>query len=83
MWDRLFGTFEPEREPVVYGLTKNIRTFNWARIVAHEHAVMLGEVARSSTWGERLSYVLRGPGWAERQTRARWSVPGTAAVVGS
>ncbi len=28
VWDRLFGTFEPEDEPVVYGLTKDIKTFN-------------------------------------------------------
>ena len=27
IWDRLFGTFEREDEPVVYGLTKNIDTF--------------------------------------------------------
>ncbi|MGO9873542.1 MAG: sterol desaturase family protein [Acidimicrobiia bacterium] len=67
VWDRLFGTFEPEREPVVYGLTKNIKTFNPARVVTHEHAAMLDDVARSTTWRERLSYVLRGPGWAYRQ----------------
>ena len=28
VWDRLFGTFEPEGDRVVYGLTKNINTFN-------------------------------------------------------
>ena len=38
VWDRLFGTFEREDEPVVYGLTKNIDTFNPARIATHEHA---------------------------------------------
>ena len=34
VWDRLFGTFERERadDPVVYGLTKNIETFNPLRI---------------------------------------------------
>jgi sterol desaturase/sphingolipid hydroxylase (fatty acid hydroxylase superfamily) len=63
-WDRLFGTFEPEREPVVYGLTKNIKTFNPVKVVTHEHVDMLGDVHRSRTWRERLSYVLRGPGWA-------------------
>ena len=28
VWDRLFGTFEPEDEPVVYGLTRNIDSYN-------------------------------------------------------
>ncbi len=64
VWDRLFGTFEPEGEPVVYGLTKNIDTFNAGRIISHEYADMLRDVAGSTSWGERLSYVLRGPGWA-------------------
>jgi sterol desaturase/sphingolipid hydroxylase (fatty acid hydroxylase superfamily) len=36
IWDRLFGTFEPEDERVVYGLTKNIDTFNLWTIVTHE-----------------------------------------------
>ena len=34
VWDKLFGTFEPELEPVVYGLTKNIHTYNPARIAS-------------------------------------------------
>ena len=69
IWDRLFGTFEAEGERVVYGLTKNINTFNLGRIVTHEYAEILRDVAHSTSWGERLSYVLRGPGWAMEQHR--------------
>jgi sterol desaturase/sphingolipid hydroxylase (fatty acid hydroxylase superfamily) len=65
VWDRLFGTFEREGDPVVYGLTKNINTFNPIRIATHEHAAMLRDVARSQSWHERLAHVLRGPGWSE------------------
>ena len=64
IWDKLFGTFEPEDEPVVYGLTKNINTFNPLRIATHEHADILHDVARATTWSDRLGYVFRGPGWA-------------------
>lgn len=64
LWDKLFGTFEPEDERVVYGLTKNIGTFDPGRIAMHEYAEMLRDVARATSWGERLSYVVRGPGWA-------------------
>lgn len=70
VWDRLFGTFEPERDRVVYGLTKNINTFNPLRIASHEYADMMADVAASHSWRERLSYVVRGPGWAAEQ-RAR------------
>jgi sterol desaturase/sphingolipid hydroxylase (fatty acid hydroxylase superfamily) len=78
VWDRLFGTFEREDddEPVVYGLTKNIETFNPARIATHEHADILRDVARSDTWSDRLGFVLRGPGWAyERHAQRHESQP--------
>jgi sterol desaturase/sphingolipid hydroxylase (fatty acid hydroxylase superfamily) len=71
IWDKLFGTFEPESEQVVYGLTKNIKTFDPARIATHEHHDILRDVAHSTTWRERLSYVVRGPGWAYEQHRTR------------
>ena len=66
-WDRLFGTFEREEEPVVYGLTKNIETFDPIRVASHEHVDMLRDVGRATSWPERLSFVLRGPGWAYRR----------------
>ena len=82
IWDRLFGSFTPEdpAEPVVYGLTKNIDTFNPLRVATHEHADMLDDVRRSTTWRDRLSYVLRGPGWsyARHAERADAAVPAAA-----
>jgi len=66
IWDRLFGTFEPEDQRPVYGLTKNIDTFNVGRIATHEFRDILRDVAGSTGWGERLSYVVRGPGWGNR-----------------
>ncbi|MCC5952528.1 MAG: sterol desaturase family protein [Acidimicrobiia bacterium] len=71
VWDRLFGTHEPEDEPVVYGLTKNIDTFNPVRVATHEHRAMIADVAGAQTWGDRVSYVLRGPGWAPDTAGAR------------
>ena len=63
VWDRLFGTFVPEGEPVAYGLTKNIKTYHPVRIAFHEFAAIAGDVRRASTWRQRFGYVLRGPGW--------------------
>ena len=70
VWDRLFRTFEREDEPVRYGLTKNVGSFNPLRIATHEYAEMLRDVASATTWHDRLSFVLRGPGWASAR-RAR------------
>lgn len=64
IWDRLFGTHELEDEEVVYGLTTNIESYNPVTIATHEFADILGDVAGATTWRDRLSYVLRGPGWA-------------------
>ena len=63
-WDRCFGTFEREDEPVVYGLTKNINTYNPARIATHEYRDILHDVATANCWSDRASFVVRGPGWA-------------------
>ena len=64
VWDRLFGTFEREDERVVYGLTTNIDTYNPVTIATHEWRDIARDVAGASTWRERWSFLLRGPGWA-------------------
>ena len=74
VWDRLFGTFQREEEPVVYGLTKNIDTYSPWRVASHEHVEMLRDVARSTTWRDRISFVLRGPGWAYARHAERGEV---------
>jgi len=64
VWDRLFGTFEPERARVVYGLTKNIETFAPLRIAFHEWAALVADVRAARTLRDRLGYVFRPPGWS-------------------
>jgi sterol desaturase/sphingolipid hydroxylase (fatty acid hydroxylase superfamily) len=64
IWDRLFGTFAPEVETVVYGLTKDIETFNPLRIAFHEIAAIGRSVARAPTLLARLGYLLAPPGWS-------------------
>ncbi len=63
VWDRLFGTFEPERAPVVYGLTKNIESFSLLRIAFHEYLAVARDVAGARGFGERLGVLLHGPEW--------------------
>jgi sterol desaturase/sphingolipid hydroxylase (fatty acid hydroxylase superfamily) len=64
VWDRLFGTFEPEREPVVFGLTKDITTYNPLRIATHELVAIGRAVKAAPDAATRVGHVLRGPGWA-------------------
>ena len=64
VWDKLFGTFEAERAPVRYGLTKNIDSFNPIHVAFHEWAAIARDVRRARTWRERLGYVFGPPGWS-------------------
>jgi sterol desaturase/sphingolipid hydroxylase (fatty acid hydroxylase superfamily) len=67
VWDRLFRTFEPEGERVVYGLTKNITTYNPLKVATHELVSIAHDVRNARSWRERLGYVFRGPGWSPTQ----------------
>jgi sterol desaturase/sphingolipid hydroxylase (fatty acid hydroxylase superfamily) len=62
VFDRLFGTFEPESERVVYGLTKNIATFSPWRIAFHEYAALWHDLCRCHDWRTRWLCFWRGPG---------------------
>ncbi len=64
VWDRLFGSFEPERAPVDYGLTRNIDTFNPLRVGFHEWLAMFRDAVRASGWRQRLGHVFQPPGWS-------------------
>jgi sterol desaturase/sphingolipid hydroxylase (fatty acid hydroxylase superfamily) len=63
VWDRLFGTFEPERAPVRFGLTTNIRSHHPLRIAFHEWAAMLRDARRAGTLRHAVATLLRPPGW--------------------
>jgi alkylglycerol monooxygenase len=63
IWDRLFGTFEPETEPCVYGIVKPLRSYNplWAQV--HYWAEMAKLARSAATWGDRLRVLVKGPEW--------------------
>ena len=61
IWDRLFGSFEPERAPVRYGLVHNIETHNPLRIAFHEWAAMLRDARKARGWRARLRQLLGRP----------------------
>jgi sterol desaturase/sphingolipid hydroxylase (fatty acid hydroxylase superfamily) len=64
VWDRLFGTFEPEVEAPVYGLTKNIETYDPFRIAFHEWVAIARDLVRARSWRTRWNLVAKPPGWS-------------------
>jgi sterol desaturase/sphingolipid hydroxylase (fatty acid hydroxylase superfamily) len=62
IWDRMFGTFEPEGEKVVYGLTKNINSYNPLRIAFHEWIDIWNDLRQATNWREQTAAILGRPG---------------------
>ncbi|TPV32393.1 sterol desaturase family protein [Paucihalobacter ruber] len=66
IWDKLFGTFQPEikDEKVVYGLTSNINTYNPIKIAFHEWiAIFKDTFTGSKPLKARWQYLIKPPGW--------------------
>ncbi|MEZ4456481.1 MAG: sterol desaturase family protein [Gemmatimonadales bacterium] len=63
VWDRLFGSFEPEVEEPVYGITKPLGSWNpvWANL--HVFVQIWRLARRASTWRDRVRIVFGRPGW--------------------
>jgi sterol desaturase/sphingolipid hydroxylase (fatty acid hydroxylase superfamily) len=95
VWDRIFGTFQPEldEEPCRYGLVHNLGAFNIIRVAFHEWFGIARDLARSPR--HALGWIFGPPGWSpdgSRETsamlKARWaertgSSPETTSAPGS
>jgi len=66
IWDRLFGTFSAEvpEEPVRYGLTRNIDSFNPMKASFGEYVIIARDIRRSPGWQDALRYLFLAPGWS-------------------
>lgn len=66
IWDKIFGTFQPELkdEKVIYGLTSNIDTFNPIKIAFHEWIAVFKDAFYAKTnITNKLKYFIKPPGW--------------------
>ena len=83
IWDRLFGSFEAEGEPVVYGLTKNVDSFNPVTVAFHEFAAIGRDLKSARTVPDALGYLFRGPGWQPATMVTPVKLPAFTAAAGS
>ena len=61
-WDRLFGTFEPEVEKPVYGLTKPVGTHNPVRVQFDEFVAIVRDAVQAKNLRSVMHAVFRNPG---------------------
>ena len=74
LWDRLFGTFEPESddEPVVFGVRKPLATWNPFRANLQVYEYLWFDARRANSWKDRLAIWFRRTGWRPADVEARY-----------
>jgi sterol desaturase/sphingolipid hydroxylase (fatty acid hydroxylase superfamily) len=70
VFDRLFRSFEPEVEPVRYGITKPIDSYNPFWVAIHEYVAIVRDMRGDRRWADRLARLVRGPGWSPAAAEA-------------
>lgn len=92
VWDRLFGSFQEEDTPCVYGTRKPLDSWDplWAN--AEVYADLLRSSWRTRRWRDKLMVWLRAPGWRPADLPAappfdparvrRYNPPASLAVQG-
>ena len=66
IWDRFFGTFEPEKASVKYGLVKNVNTFNPVKITLMEWKSIFADIRKASNFKESFKIFFGPPKTRER-----------------
>jgi sterol desaturase/sphingolipid hydroxylase (fatty acid hydroxylase superfamily) len=67
IWDRMFGTFQPELARPHYGLTKPVNTRNIWKLQTREYVAIAQDVRGAARLRDRLGYIFGPPGWEPRQ----------------
>jgi sterol desaturase/sphingolipid hydroxylase (fatty acid hydroxylase superfamily) len=72
IWDRLFGSFEPERDddPPRYGIVRQLGSFNILWAAFHEWIGIARDIWTAPGWRNKIGYALREPGWSHDGSRA-------------
>ncbi|MHA6289579.1 sterol desaturase family protein [Maricaulis sp. CAU 1757] len=90
IWDKLFGTFQPElaEEKCRYGIVKNLGSHNPLTISFHEWKGIADDMLSAKSPREAAMYLLAPPGWSpdgsratSKQILARWQARQGGAVA--
>ena len=61
IWDRMFGTFEPEQEEVKFGLVNNVNTFNPVKVTFMAWGSMINELKQKNSLSEVIKVIFGPP----------------------
>ncbi|MEO0731692.1 MAG: sterol desaturase family protein [Bacteroidota bacterium] len=63
IWDRMLGTFEPENEKVVYGISEPLRSVNPSKVFLHGIYRLLRDMGNAQGVKNKLLVLIKPPGW--------------------
>ncbi len=65
VWDKIFGTYQQEQAPCVYGTTVALNSWNpvWANFAVFQH--LLSKAKAQNRWRDKLRSFFNSPGWGE------------------
>jgi sterol desaturase/sphingolipid hydroxylase (fatty acid hydroxylase superfamily) len=75
LWDKLFGTFQPELppeqyEPIRYGITSPVDKETVPHIIFHEWKNIRQDISRKDiSWKHKVMYLFGPPGWSHDGSR--------------
>ncbi|MCX6352664.1 MAG: sterol desaturase family protein [Bacteroidetes bacterium] len=71
IWDRLFGTYQEEldEEPVRYGLTTPLNSYQPIKVIFHEWAALWSDIMKPLPLSFKLKYIFGKPGWSHDGSR--------------
>ena len=61
IWDRMFGTFEPEEEAVKFGLVNNVNTFNPVKVTFIAWKSMIKDLKQKNSFFEAIKVIFGPP----------------------
>jgi sterol desaturase/sphingolipid hydroxylase (fatty acid hydroxylase superfamily) len=74
VWDRLFGTFEPESDddPVIFGVRKPLASWNpfWANFQVYDY--LLFDARHTKRWRDKIGIWFRRTGWRPADVETRY-----------
>jgi sterol desaturase/sphingolipid hydroxylase (fatty acid hydroxylase superfamily) len=64
LWDRLFGSWQPEEEEPTYGLVKQMDSQRLWDIQTWGIRWLFGQMRSASRWQDKIMYLIKPPGWS-------------------
>ena len=71
IWDKMFGTFQEEQEPVVYGVLPPINSNNPLKVFFHGFTRLFDKIQHSNGSKNKLACLYYGPSWQPKTNKEK------------